>query len=262
MNEKEQQLHENIQKVMEAEDKKKHLSLPQIKNLILKHKKDILPAFDYDLTNKDEYLSHWNLLLRIANNRLLSEYRTFEIDKYNSKVIQFLLYYFNGCRYAEKVFPNEDYKIHKNLLLIGTPGTGKTLLMQIFSDYLRLTCNDGQFYNLSVTQMMNYYKVNGHIDLYTYNENTSKGFNPHPLNICLNDIGLETENQKSYGTSLDSVIDEFLYARYEIYQQYNKRYHITSNLPVEDFKKRFANRLIDRFKSFNVIPLLGESRRR
>ena len=57
--------------------------------------------------------------------------------------------------------------------------------------------------------MMNYYKIHGHIDLYTYNENQSKGFKPNPFNICLNDIGLETENQKSYGTSLDSVIDEF-----------------------------------------------------
>lgn len=28
------------------------------------------------------------------------------------------------------------------------------------------------------------------------------------------------------------------------------------------FRKRFEGRLIDRFKSFNVIPLLGNSRRR
>lgn len=200
--------------------------------------------------------------MQIANNRLSAEFRTFEVDEHNAKVIQFLLYYFNGCRYAERVFPDEDYKIHKNLLLVGTPGTGKTLLMQIFSDYLKLTYNPNQFNNLSVTQMMNYYKVNGHIDLYTYNENTSKGFNPHPFNICLNDIGLETENQKSYGTSLDSVIDEFLYARYEIYQQLDKRYHITSNLDADAFKKRFAERLVDRFKNFNVIPLLGDSRRK
>ena len=99
------------------------------------------------------------------------------------------------------------------------------------------------------------------IDLYTYNENQSKGFKPNPFNICLNDIGLETENQKSYGTSLDSVIDEFLYARYEIFQQYGKKYHITSNLGIAEFKKRFGPRLVDRFKTFNVLPLCGESRR-
>lgn len=134
--------------------------------------------------------------------------------------------------------------------------------MQIFSDYLKLTNNPNAFENLSVTQMMNYYKIHGHIDLYTYNESQSKGFKATPFNICLNDIGLETENQKSYGTSLDSVIDEFLYARYEIYQNDFKNYHITSNLDVNSFKERFGDRLIDRFKSFNIIPLLGNSRRK
>lgn len=190
------------------------------------------------------------------------EFREFEVDERNSNILAFLLYYFNGCQLAEKIFPDEDYKVHKSLLLVGGPGTGKTMLMQIFSDYLRLTCNPNAFENLSVTQMMNYYKMNSHIDRYTYNEGLSKGFKPEPFNICLNDIGLETENQKSYGTSLNSVIDEFLYARYEIYQQFWKKYHITSNLNVDEFKKRFGKRLVDRFKGFNVISMLGESRRK
>lgn len=190
------------------------------------------------------------------------EFREFEVDERNSNILAFLLYYFNGCQLAEKVFPNEDYRVHKNLLLVGGPGTGKTMIMQIFSDYLRLTHNPNVFENLSVTQMMNYYKINGHIDRYTYNEGVSKGFKPEPFNICLNDIGLETENQKSYGTSLNSVIDECLYARYEIYQQFWKKYHITSNLNVDVFKERFGRRLVDRFKGFNVISMLGESRRK
>ena len=227
-----------------------------------RHKKTILQDFEYDLTNPNEFYAHRDFIKRLGSDYTGREFRDFEVDENNAKVLSFLLYYFNGCRLAEKVFPDEDYKIHKNLLLVGDPGTGKTILMQIFADYLRLTHNPNRFQNLSVTQMMNYYKMNGHIDLYSYNEGQSKGFKPEPFNICLNDIGLETENQKSYGTSLNSVIDEFLYARYEIYQQFGKKYHITSNLNIDDFKDRFKGRLIDRFKSFNVIPLLGESRRK
>jgi len=199
----------------------------------------------------------------IGQNYLGREFRTFEMDENNKKILLFLLYYFNNCKYAEQVFTDKNYKIHKNLLIIGSPGTGKTMLMQIFCDYLRLTQNSNQFDNLSVTQMMNYYKMNGHIDRYTYNESQGKGsIEGKPFNVCLNDIGLETENQKSYGTSLDSVIDEFLYARYEIYQSHYKKYHITSNLTINEMKERFENRLVDRFKSFNVIVLDGKSRRK
>lgn len=83
-----------------------------------------------------------------------------------------------------------------------------------------------------------------------------------PFGVCLNDLGLATEKQKSFGTLLSQITDEFLFARYEIYQQYGKRYHITSNLTVRELKERFEKRLIDRFKSFNVIELHGGSRRK
>jgi DNA replication protein DnaC len=213
------------------------------------------------LTDEQEYNRHSKLISGLAKNYLRREFRDFVFDEHNRQIFRFLAYYFNGCELAESVFPNENYKINKNLLLIGRVGTGKTLTMQIFADYLKFTQNKNQFLNVSQTQMMNYQKIHGHIDFFTFNEINSKKFEGNPYNICLNDIGLETEAQKSYGTSLDTVIDEFLYARYEIYQQQNIKYHLTSNLNVDDFKKRFGNRLIDRFKSFNILIFDGASRR-
>jgi len=199
----------------------------------------------------------------LGNNYMLREHKKFEIDDYNKNVLKFLLYYFNNCQLAESVFPKENYKNYKNLLIIGEPGTGKTLIMQIFSDYLKITKNTNYYKNISITQMMNYYKLNNHIDQYTYNELANKkAFEGSPVNVCLNDLGLKTEEQKSYGTTLTQVTDEFLFARYEIYQQCGIKYHFTSNLSVNDLKKRFEGRLIDRFKSFNVIELHGGSRRK
>ncbi len=229
-----------------------------------KHLKTIRNVSEYDLSIQEEYDNHAILIGNIGNNYTGREFRKFDFDDHNKKIFKFLTYYFNNCKLAEEVFKDEgeEYKIHKNLLIIGEPGTGKTITMQIFSDYLKLTGNRNFFQNISVTQMMNYYKMNGHIDKYTYNESEGNGaFEGKPFNVCLNDIGLEIENQKHYGTDLDLVIDEFLYARYEIYQQSHTKYHMTSNLSVDDFKKRFGDRLVDRFKSFNILTLSGKSRR-
>ena len=228
-----------------------------------KHRKTILKGFRYDLKDPEQWALHSQLVKSIADNYMLREFSAFQIDEHNRNVIRFLLYYFNGCELAEQVFPNENYKIWKNILLIGEPGTGKTMIMQIFSDYLRATDNENYFRNISMTQLMNYYKINGHIDRYTFNELADpKSYEGSPFNVCLNDIGLATEKQKSFGTQLEMIIDEFLFARYEIYQQYNKRYHFTSNMTVKEFKSRFEARLADRFKSFNVIELHGGSRRK
>ena len=230
---------------------------------IQKHRRVTLKGFKYDLEDSEQYHIHSSMIKEIGNSYMLREFSNFQIDEHNSKVLKFLMYYFNGCKLAENVFPNENYKIYKNILLLGEPGTGKTMIMQIFSDYLKATSNESYFKNISVTQMMNYYKINGHIDKYTYNElENSKVSDGSPFNVCLNDLGLLTENQKSFGTVLTQVTDEFLFARYEIYQQFNKRFHITSNLTVSDLKKRFEGRLIDRFKSFNVIELHGGTRRK
>lgn len=228
---------EALQILRDMQQEQHQLQQEQAHNLVMRRRKAILKGFRYDLTDEREYQTHANMVIGMGNNYMLREFSQFMVDDHNKDVLRFLLYYFNNCPLAELVFPNEDYKIHKNILLIGEPGTGKTMLMQVFSDYLQATNNENQFRNISMTQLMNYQKVFGHIDKYTYNELKGQSRQEcydgvDPYNICLNDLGLATEQQKSFGTQLSQITDEFLFARYEIYQQYGKRYHITSNLVV------------------------------
>nr|DAS12421.1 MAG TPA: replicative helicase [Bacteriophage sp.] len=254
---------EALRVIRDIQQQRYRLSQEAATAAVQNHRKTILRGFKYDLEDEKEYELHARMIKYIGDTLMLREFSSFQIDEHNKDVLRFLTYYFNGCKLAESVFPNENYKIHKNLLIIGNPGTGKTMLMQIFSEYLKATKNENYFANISVTQLMNYYKIHGHIDKYTYNEQINdKSFDGSPINVCMNDLGLITEQQKSFGTVLSQVTDEFLFARYEIYQQSGKRYHITSNLNVKDLKERFEERLIDRFKSFNVIELKGASRRR
>lgn len=218
-------------------------------------------AFE-DLADEELFKQHAYITVRIANMLLAPQRKTFVLDEHNKQAMRFLLYYFNECPLCEQVYPNKHYKLHNHILLCGKAGTGKTLMMQIFAEYLKYTNNPHAFYNLSVTQMVNYYTLHNNLDRYTYNEESSRGFNPQPVNICLNDIGVESKTYFGMDTKL--LTNEFLHARNEIWTAYGKHGHVTTNLDVKMLKEEFADgfgRLIDRFKTYNVITLGGESRR-
>ena len=215
-----------------------------------------------DLSNEQIYNQHARITIAIANMLLAPQRKSFVLDEHNKQAMRFLLYYFNECPLCEEVYPNKHYKLHNHILLCGKAGTGKTLMMQIFAEYLKYTDNPHAFHNLSVTQMVNYYTLHNNLDRYTYNEEGSRGFNPQPVNICLNDIGVESKTYFGMDTKL--LTNEFLHARNEIWTAYGKHGHVTTNLDVKMLKEEFADgfgRLIDRFKTYNVITLGGESRR-
>ena len=236
-------------------------------DVAVKVRKDIekVQLASYDLQDEGTYKAHANLLLYIANNVVLArQRRQFVIDENNRDIIRFLLYYFNGCPLAEEVFPGRGYKLHKNVMLQGGVGVGKTLLMQIFSEYLMRICSPRFFHNLSVTQMVNYYTLHNNLDRFTFNEEENKGFQCTPANICLNDIGIQ--DKTFFGMDTGLLTDEFLHARNEIWTQYGKCAHLTTNLDDKALRKRFERndgfgRLVDRFKTYNIIPMGGISRR-
>ena len=222
-----------------------------------------------NLADPNIYNAHANFLVYVANEIVLKpQNRRFEIDEHNKEVIRFLLYYFNGCQLAEEVFPDRGYKLHKNIMLQGKKGAGKTLMMQIFSEYLKRTESPRYFVNVSVTQMVNHFSLYNNIDLYTYNEEGSTGFQIKPHHLCLNDIGVE--NRPFYGIDTLTVVSDFLHARNELWANLaitdRKFAHLTTNLDNAMLTAMFNakdayGRLVDRFKTYNIIPLTGESRR-
>lgn len=222
-----------------------------------------------DLSIPAVYEAHCKLFVTIANEIVLApQRRRFDIDDNNRDILRFLLYYFNECPLAEEVFPGRGYKLHKNIMLQGGVGVGKTMIMQIFSEYLRLTANPRFFYNVSVTQMVNHFSIHNNIDLYTYNEDGSTGFQIKPLHLCLNDIGME--NRPFYGIDTTTVVNDFLHARNELWGNdaiADRRFaHLTTNLDNNRLKAVFGakdayGRTVDRFKTYNVIPMSGKSRR-
>ena len=216
-----------------------------------------------NLADDAVFTAHSRLLMFIANNVCLAgQRRQYVVDEHNKLVLRFLLYYFNECDLCESVFPEKRHKV----LLMGGVGTGKTLMMQIFSEYLRYTNNPNFFHNLSVTQMVNYYTIHNNLDRYTFNEESSTGFMPQPMNVCLNDIGIESK--LFFGMDTKQLTNEFIHARNEIWTMtapgQRKFGHLTTNLDKKQLEEEFADqfgRLKDRFKTYNILTLTGESRR-
>ena len=240
----------------------------QIVNVIRQADKDRQEAARAypDLTDPAIYDLHSRLFIHIANEIVIApQRRQFIVDDNNKEVLRFLLYYFNNCPLAEEVFPGRGYKLHKNIMLQGGPGVGKTMIMQCFSEYLRRINSPRYFQNLSVTPMVNYYTIHNNLDRYTFFEEESPGFMPRPLNVCLNDVGLN-DNKVFYGMNTSVLTDDFLLARNDVWASYGKFAHITTNLDNNALEKRFTQgddygRLVDRFKTYNVIPITGTSRR-
>ena len=96
MTEEEKNLSSKLQNLMEKEAGKRKLTLQQIENLIQRHKESIQDVSEYDLTDTQEYYSHWNLISNLGTDYTEREFRKFDIDENNSKLIQFLLYTFTG----------------------------------------------------------------------------------------------------------------------------------------------------------------------
>lgn len=240
----------------------------QIGNVIKRADEDRVKAQQAypNLADPAVYELHYKLFLYIANKIVIApQNREFKIDDGNKDVIRFLLYYFNNCKLAEGIFPSRGYKLHKNIMLQGPPGVGKTMIMQCFSEYLKRINSPRFFHNLSVTQMVNYYTIHNNFDRYTFYEEESRGFMPKPENVCLNDVGLNDE-KVFYGMNTATLTDDFLLARNDIWAGWNKFAHITTNLDERALIARFTKgdkygRLVDRFKTYNVIPLSGTSRR-
>lgn len=221
-------------------------------------------TFD-NLANEAVFKQHADLVIGAGNVQLANENKTFVIDNNNRMLMRFLLLYFNGQKEAENVFPDREYKLHKSLIICGDVGVGKTLIMQAFSEYLKMTGNPNAFHNVSVTQMINYFKQHEHLDLYTYNEANRKGFDGcQPENLCLNDVGLQTAQH--FGQDTKQLIMDFFHARTEVYNQYRVKTHVTTNMSPSEIKDYFSNdeygRLVDRLKFYNIIHMNGESRRK
>jgi DNA replication protein DnaC len=193
------------------------------------------------------------LILKIAKNLV----RDYQFDEFNKEIFSSLYLYFNGIE--------ESLNLNKGIFLIGNIGAGKTRIMQIFSEYLLKTDISKFFTIASVRQIQEQYTQFGIEAMNKYKNNSSENNFfikvDAPCHFCFDDLGTESEKVKHYGTELN-IIEELLFARYELLINQKIFTHITTNLTVKSMERKYSKRLMSRFKEmFNFIELPGGDRR-
>lgn len=208
---------------------------------------------------------------------LEAEGKEFIIDQKNGDLVRYLICYLNRWQnplrfYAQKIAGEDGKKasLDKPIFLMGEKGVGKTLHMQIAAKFAQvLGLRSREFLNTSASELLNYMRVRGNLDYYTYNigkaeMRAGRLGSARPWGVCLHDLGLELDasnKQRIYGTDLIAVLNDFLMARYELYQNHGLMTHITSNLTLAQFSKAYPPRVKDRFKAYNYLTITGRSRR-
>lgn len=188
----------------------------------------------------------------------------YDIDDNNREAIQQLFNYFT---FNEAEF-NGD--LNKGLLVIGNYGSGKTIAMEIFKEWILTS----QLNHAPWNQAFYDAKCTGIALAFTDEKNGGENSLNQYVTAkrwMFDDLGKELEDGKTYqhfGTRMN-VMAYILEKRYDLLVNYGIKTFATSNFPLvakentRPFKNLYGSYIDDRMNQlFNVIVFKGKSRRK
>lgn len=175
--------------------------------------------------------------------------RKFIIDKDNKRYVNLLCSYFSNDESFESNFGGE---LRKGLFIFGPVGVGKTSSLEIIRKIsTKYKLKQLWFLRKSTHEIVSEFNAldKREITIRKY----TKGL------VMFDDLGSEIEGS-NYGK--EDIFIRILEMRYDRFIEKGIKTHITSNYNFHQLKKRYGERVYDRFKEmFNFLELTGESRR-
>jgi len=152
----------------------------------------------------------------------------------------------------------------KGLYVGGEVGTGKTISMKIMQRMF------GGFSIISSRHLVREFlqsKVNGMDVLDLYGRNSfQKDANGNrnikkPINICIDDLGLDEVNSKLYGNQVN-IFMEILLDRYECWIEFGMKTLITTNASPQIMEESYGLRVRERLREMcEYVTIVGKSKR-
>lgn len=195
--------------------------------------------------SEEEIMARKQVFMNIARSTIPN----FQIDESNRELISNLFNYFNEIEGA--------LDLQKGLWLVGDIGTGKSTLMRLFSDYLRIHCQGFKMHICS--KVSNDYAMSGDLDAYTFNQT---GYVGEPVPMCFDELGRETLPANHFGQKLN-VMQHIFHVRYSLWQSTRLKTFVTTNCDTASVEVLYGDFIRDRVREmFNVVVVKGGSRRR
>jgi DNA replication protein DnaC len=145
------------------------------------------------------------------------------------------------------------YDLTKGIILAGRTGPGKTKTFETMKSYCQI--DDVKYIKSGKTITLNYHIVNSRQIIADYANSGYEGIEKYSTyaNICIDDLGNESEDVKYYGTSLN-CIEEIIENRY----LKGLMTHISTNLPLDEIAIKYSDRVYSRLKEMcNYVIFKG-----
>lgn len=202
------------------------------------------------------------VVTEIGNTFCPDKRKLFKVDKYNLHVITSLIYYFMG----DKQFENEEGKsLNKGILLRGTVGTGKSVLMKIFNRKGELDFTKERSFNIiSCIDVYSDFIENGIETTKKHTQFSPMEYVeiPQKFSKCFDELGEDNSVSKHYGNTVN-VMEMVIMKRYYNFQDHGLITHFTTNLTPEQIEQHYGERVRSRLAEMcNDFIIEGPDRRK
>lgn len=176
----------------------------------------------------------------------------FIIDDSNRDLYENAIKYFAGDK-------SSKFDLDKGIYLYGKVGVGKSMFFKIFHKLNTATDNPNNFNILTISKLVSEFAKFGFDSFKEYELGGDWHYGCHWL---LDDLGQSASSVKHFGSSTN-IVAEFIQRRYNIYTDYYKLTHISTNMEPQEIKDEYGEFIASRMREmFNIVLFNGSDRRK